>query len=142
MDGGGGSGARQMSRNSEALQDASAVRNFHLNTFKEDEFRIALDRVVRTSDLGQDGKTSDLSALLNSELGSKNRRASLADLDLGHGDSVDKADDRTRGKHHDKDLDDDCDTLAVVATPEPGSGTLLLFGLTALVVIVYRRNGL
>jgi PEP-CTERM motif-containing protein len=101
----------------DALKDSFASCNLGLSTFKEDEFRIESNPAVLVSDFGKDGKIS-LDVPLNSGLGPNDRPASLFDLSSNR---------------------DSDGPLSVVATPEPGSFTLLLFGLAALEIIGYRR---
>jgi len=132
----------QGSPDKNALKDASASRTFGLSAFKEDASRIKLNPAVRMSDFSKDGKISDLAALLNSAPGLNNHRASWFDLGSKHGVSFGRDDEKARGKHNGRDRDDGDGPLSVVAIPEPGSLTLLLFGLAVLGMIVFRRNAL
>ena len=137
-----GAVSMQGSPDKNALKDASASRTFGLSAFKEDASRIKLNPAVRMSDFSKDGKISDLAALLNSAPGLNNHRASLFDLGSKHGVSFGRDDEKARGKHNGRDRDDGDGPLSVVAIPEPGSLTLLLFGLAVLGMIVFRRNAL
>jgi hypothetical protein len=123
---------------------ASQARNLGLSTFKEDEFCIEFSPSVPMSDFRKDGKISDVRALRNSGPGSDNRQMSLFDLDSKHGDSFGRDHEQGRWKHNEneRDWDDDEGPRGVVATPEPGSQTLLLFGLAGLGIIMFRRNAL
>lgn len=143
-DGDRGSVSMQGFPHKRALQDASVARNFGLSTFKEDEFRIEFSPAVRMSDFRKDGKISDVGALLNSGPGSDNRQMSLFDLGSKHGDSFGRDNEQGRWKHNEneRDWDDGDGPRCVVATPEPGSQTLLLFGLAGLGMIMFRRNAL
>jgi len=104
-----------------AFQDSSASRTFGLPTLKEDEFRIESNSAVIKSDFGMDCKISELDALSNSGLGPNDRLTSLYGLSSNR---------------------DGDDPLSVTAAPEPGSLTLLPFGLAGLGVLVFRRTAL
>lgn len=140
MDGDRGSVSLQELPNRNVVQDASASRKFGLSRFKEDELRIEFNPAVRMSDFSKDAKISDLGALLNSGSGPNSHQASLFDLGSQHGDSFRWDAEKAERKHHERDRDNDDGPL--VAVPEPGSGTLLLFDLAGLGMIVYRRNAL
>lgn len=141
-DGDRGSASAQLLRNDRALRGASGVRNFSLGTFKEGEVRIGFTSAIPMSDFSKDAKTSDLGALLNSEFGSTNHQVSPFNLSFNHDEFWGRDGGRDWDNHRRRGRDGNDGALSVVVTPEPGSLTLLLFGLAGLGMIVYRRNPL
>jgi hypothetical protein len=94
------------------------------------------------SDFIKDAKTSDLGALLNSEFGSTNHQVSPFDLRFNHDEFWARGGGRNWRHHNWWDRDGNNGAPSAVVTPEPGSHTLLLFGLVGLALIAYRRNAL
>ena len=72
----------------------------------------------------------------------------LVDFGSSHGSSADKDNGKGKGKHDGKDKDGDGSGAGggtpspLIAIPEPGSQSLLLFGLAGLGMFVYRRKSL
>jgi PEP-CTERM motif len=66
----------------------------------------------------------------------------LNDLGFNHGDSGKKDLEKSGLKDTNEGDLDGASNLSVVAVPEPRTQTLLLFGLAALGMSLYRRNGL
>ena len=72
----------------------------------------------------------------------------LVDFGSSNGSSADKDNDKDKGKHNGKDKDGDESGAGggtpspLIAIPEPGSQSLLLFGLAGLGMFVYRRKSL
>jgi hypothetical protein len=93
-----------------------------LENFKEDEARIASNLMPSPSELWKDDKTSDLFRRTDFGRGQDGADEGWVGLDSIHSDSFDK--------------NDDDRLCAVVATPEPGSGTLLLFGVVVMGIIM------
>jgi hypothetical protein len=85
-------------------------------------------------------KISDLDRLWNFGPSSSDDQVRLFDLDPNHGNAFGRGHHETRGNHGRKNSDGDIGVLPLVVTPEPGSRTLLLFGLAGLGMTVYRRN--
>ena len=141
-DGDRGSVYTQALPNAKGLQGASIYCKSSLSTFKEEEFRREFNPVVLMGDFSNDSKTSNLGALLNSGLGSTNHQVSLFDLSFNHGEFWGRDDGKGWENHNWWGRDDHDGALSVVVTPEPGSRTFLLFGLSGLAVIAYRRNAL
>ena len=124
-----------------ALQDVSALRHFGLNALKEDEFQIESIPYVRMSDLTKDGRIAILVTHVSSGPGSNDRQVRLFDID-SRGDRFGRNEKKAHRKHNGRDRGDGDGPVSIVATPEPGSRTLLLFGLTGLGMVFYRRNWL
>jgi hypothetical protein len=142
MDGDQGSVATQARFHEKALQDVSAVRHFGLSTLKEGKFQIEFDPDVRMSDFRKDGGIAILGTQVGSRPGSNNRQVRLFDVDSKHGDSFGGNDENAHRKLNGKGGDDGDGRVSLVAIPEPESRTLLLFGLTGLGMVFYRRNWL
>jgi hypothetical protein len=141
-DGDRGSVYTQALTNGKGLQGASVYRNSSLSTLEEEEFRSESNPVVLVGDFSNDSKISDLDTLLNSSLDSSGHQVSLFDLRF----NLDQYWERDGGKGWDdhnrwKRIGND-GPPPVVVTPEPGSLTLLLFGLAGLAMIAYRCNSL
>ena len=138
MNGAEASVSMQGSPHHEASQDRSAFRNLGMSTSKEDESRIEFNRPVRMSDFSKDGRISNFEALLHPAARPKNPQIALLDLSSRHGVSLGLDARKAPRKNHEIDSTDP--SAPLVATPEPGSGALLLLGWVALALIVYPRN--
>jgi hypothetical protein len=120
-------------------KDAALSRGFGLAVFPNNVFRIEPDSGVRMGEFGEGRELSDPDTL---RLGSGQNDPQVRLLDLGskHGDSF-RWDEEKAWKNHKKQFRDDGEgSSSAVAIPEPGSLTLLLFGMVVLGIIVYRHN--
>ena len=142
MDEDRGSVSMQRLFHERALQEVSALRHFGLSALKEDEFRIESNRYVRMSDFSKDGGIAIVAVQVGSGPGSSNRQVSLFDVDSRYSDSFGRNEEKAHRKLNWKGGDDGDGRVSLVAIPEPGSRTLLLFGLTGLGMVFYRRNWL
>jgi hypothetical protein len=128
---------RDTDRNSISFEDAFtktlpqnffALHGFSLAGFEANELRLASDFAGKIDGSQDDGKTSDLFSRLN-----------FGQEQYGRG-----RDWYPRGQKHEIWFGRDRlgSVSEVVATPEPGSATLLLFGFLILGTIAYRRSSL
>jgi hypothetical protein len=141
-DGDRGSASVQLLPSDKALQGASGVRKFSLATFKEGEYRIEFTPATPMSDFGNDSKIADLGMLLSSGLGSNGHQVNPFDLRFNHGEFWGRDGGRDWDNHRRRGRDGNDGALSAAVTPEPGSRTLLVFGLAGLAMITYRRNSL
>jgi hypothetical protein len=141
-DGDKGSVYTQSLPNAKELNGASVYRNSGLSTSRGEEFRSEFNGVVLLGEFSNESKISDLDTLLNSGLGANGYQVSLFDLRFNHGEFWERDGGKDWDNHNRWDRDGTGGTLSVVSTPEPGSLTLLLFGLAGLGMIVYRRDAL
>jgi PEP-CTERM motif len=109
-------------------EDSFAFCRLSITDLREGEFRIATNHAHLVSDPDNDDKSSDLFSRLNFRRGPRDRDADWSELGSKHVDSFDR--------------DNDGRLYQVVATPEPASATLLLFGFAVLGVIIWRRSTL
>ncbi len=136
------------------LQDGSLRRSSLLISMDKAGLRINTIAGVSLTDFATGGKNSDLGKLVNSAIGSENRTVKAVDFDTNQGASFDSKKVKLRGKHSfgngDGDGNGDGNTggnggsssAPVTSVPEPASQTLVLFGLTGLGMLFYRRNTL
>jgi PEP-CTERM motif-containing protein len=94
-----------------ALRDASSSRSFGLGILGDNEFRIESDSAVRKGELRIDSLRWD-----DEKAQEKFKKLHLDDADDGEG------------------------SPSAAAIPEPGSLTLVLFGMVVLGIVVYRHN--
>jgi hypothetical protein len=135
-------GVMQRSDHKNPSRKVSPVCNFGVRTFTEVEFRIGSNPEVRMSDFTEDDGISNVAALLNSRPGSDHFPATWHDFGSNNGDSSGKDDKKARWKHIARDQIEADARLSAEDVPEPGSQTLLLFGLAGLGMIVYWHNAL
>ena len=140
MDGDRGSVSTQGLLHEKALQEASALRHFGPSAFKEDEFQNRFNPYFRMSDSSKDGGIAILATKIGSRLGSNNHQVSWFDIDSRPGDSFEGNDEKGQRKVNGEAGDEGDGRVSLVAVPEPGSLTLLLFGLTGLGMVFYRRK--
>ena len=141
-DGDRGSVSTQARFHEEALQDVSALRHFGLSALKEGEFQIEFDPDIRMSDFSKDGRIAILTSQVSSGPSTGDRQVMLFDVDSRYGDSFGRNEEEGHRKYNGRGEDDGDGRVSLVAIPEPGSRTLLLFGLTGLGMMAYRRNSL
>lgn len=141
-DGDKGSVATQRLFHDGALQDVSALRDFDLSALKKDEFQIEFDPYVRTGDLRRDEGMEIVATQVSYGLGLSNRHVRLYDVDSGNGDPFERNEEKAHLKLHGRGRDHGHGHVSLVAVPEPPSLTLLLFGLTGLGMLFYRRKWL
>ena len=94
-----------------ALPDASSSRSFGLGILGGNQFRVELDSAVRKGELRIDSLRWD-----DERAQEKFKKLHLDDADDGEG------------------------SPSAAAIPEPGSLTLVLFGMVVLGIVVYRHN--
>jgi hypothetical protein len=94
------------------------------------------------SDFSRDEGIAIVAAQVDSGRGSSNRQVRVFDIDSRYGDSFGRNDEKAHRKLNGRGGDDGDGRVSLVAIPEPGSRTLLLFGLTGLGMVFYRRNWL
>ncbi len=141
VDGDKGSVAMQELFHDTALQDVSALHDFDLSALKEDKFQIEFNPYIRMSDRSKDGGIAIVATPEGSEPGLSNRhQVRFYDLDSRHGDSLERNEEKAHRKLHRRGGDHDDGHVSLGAVPEPRSLTLLLFGLTGLGMVLYRRN--
>jgi hypothetical protein len=138
-DGDGASVYAQGSSDQKAFQAVSVHRDFGVSEFKEDEFGIEFNPAVQMWDFGKDLKISEVGRPSNFGLDTGKDEMRLFYLGSHHGDLFRRDKEKGWSSHNDNDLGDGDATLSVVAVPEPKPGTLLLFGLAGLGMILYRR---
>jgi hypothetical protein len=120
----------QRSPHKNALRKVSPARKFDGSTFTEVEFRIGSNPEVQMGDFTEDSGISNVASFLSSRSGSDNHPARWIDFGANSSDSSRRNDEKVRRRHIARDQIDANDRLSAVAVPEPGSQTLLLFGLT------------
>jgi len=114
-------------RDSISLQ-GSSLKTLSWDSFEKGEFRIASHFAGKMGDSAKGDETSDIFSPLKFGRGRNDRDADWSELGSKHADSFDR--------------DRDDRLCVVVATPEPSSATLLLFGFAVLGIIVFRRSSL
>jgi hypothetical protein len=131
-------------------QGSSARCNFLLGSVKETGANT--DSIARASfsDFAKGDKGSNFGALLNTGMDSDNHQVRLFDFGGSQGASSDS--DKDKGKGHGKGEGGDGDgngtgsgsgaPSPVVSVAEPGSQSLLLFGLAGMGIFFYRRKTL
>jgi PEP-CTERM motif len=134
MDGDRSDSSRQGMPHKNALHGAATSRNFFPGSVKLSEARIDLGPAISSRGFSERTEGSDLDGPRNGEPVSNIRPVSVFDVDTKHGGSS--------GLNDHKDLDDGNGSLSVIAVPEPGSGTLSLFGFAILGMIAYGRKTL
>ena len=143
MDGDRGSLSTQGLFHEKALEDVSALRHFGLSALKEDESQIGFNPYVRMSDFSKDGGIAIVATQVGSGPGLSNRQVKLFEVDSRYGDdSFGGNDEKAHRKLNGRGGNDGDGGVSLVAIPEPRSLTLLLFGLTGLGMVLYRRNWL
>ncbi len=141
-DGDRGSVYTQALPDAKGLQGASVYRNSSLSTFKEEGFRSEFSPIVLMVDFNNHSKISDLDMLLKSGLAWNGHQVSLFDLRRNHNRSWGRDGGKDWDNHNRWERDGNEGAQSVIVTPEPGSPTLLLFGLAGLAMIGYRRDAL
>ena len=119
--------------NESPLQGTVSMLNFGRSTFND---------VMNGSPLigfDEDGKTLAAKGPLSLQPGKNDSEGHLIDLGLTVGDAFGKGGAKDLGKHNPKDVGAGGSAAPVVTVPEPGSFTLMLFGLGALGVLRNRR---
>lgn len=142
MDGDKGSVAMQGLFLKRALQDVFALRDFDLSALKKDEFQTEFNPYVRMGDPSKDGGMEIVATQVGYGLGLRNPQVRLDDVESGNGDSSERNDENAHRKLDRRGRGYGHGHVSLVAVPEPRFLTLLLFGLTGLWKVLYRRNWL
>jgi PEP-CTERM motif len=121
-------------------QGSSARCNFLLSSIKENG--------SKSISFGKDAKDANLGTYLSTGMGSNAHPVQLVDFGADQGASSDKDKGKDPVKHHGGDGDGNGSGVgsaapsSVIGVAEPGSESLLLFGLAAVGMLFYRRRTL
>lgn len=140
------------------FQDISVRRDSRIDTVKGNRSRISPTAGASLSDSAKGEKGSALGTFSSTGMGSENAGINVVNFDVNQGASFEKEKIKLRGKHNGGDGNDGGNSGVnggsngggndgsasgpVLSISEPGSRTLLLFGLAGLGMIFYRRNTL
>jgi hypothetical protein len=128
------------------VQASLARPNTLLTSVEENRPRLFASSGASESGKAKDDKGVDLGKLLSVENGFENQSIKLVDFHVDQGAFFERDKGKIHGKHNGNTGDGDGDSNgngasgSVVSVAEPGSQTLLLFGLAGLGMIFYRRN--
>jgi len=120
--------------NGNPLQDAANIQNFGRGTFND---AMAGSPLIV---FDEGGKAFAVQDLLSFKPGKNDSEGHFIDLSLKHSDKFGVGSAKDPGKHNPKDVGVGGSSAQEVAVPEPGSFTLVLFGVGVLGVLRYRRN--
>jgi len=120
--------------NGNPLQDAANIQNFGRSTFND---AMAGSPLIV---FDEDGKVLAVKNVLSFRPGRNDSEGHFIDLSLKHSDGFGVGSVKDPGKHNPKDVGVGGSAAPAVAVPEPGSFTLVLFGMGVLAVLRYRRN--
>ena len=119
--------------NGNSLQNAVNIQNFGRSTFND---AMAGSPLII---FDEDGKALTAKDLLSFKPGKNYNEGHFIDLDLKHSGAFGGSA-KDPGKHNPKGVGVDGPSAPEVAVPEPGSFTLVLFGLGMLGALRYRRS--
>lgn len=132
------------------LQGSSARCNFLLSSIKEDKSKTSSITPMSLSEFAKGEKGSNLGALPGNGFDSDSHHPKVVDFGGDQGASSDNKNGKGKGKHNGSDGDGNGNGTGsgsgapepLIPIAEPGSQTLVLFGLAGLGMFCYRRKSL
>jgi hypothetical protein len=113
--------------------------NFRESSLAKDTSRFGSDSHVRFNSFSEDQENQKLGDFLTSQTDAVKGPEKIIDFGFNDGNFTEPYHSQPRGRRRN---DGGSNVMDFAPVPEPGSRTLLLFGLTGFGLLLYRRNSL